>query len=95
MIQENIAESNKMVMPKTLEDILFEFNPALLSAPMAAHDKTICPEISTRDYTCSASLFSLAIDARRYERYCCQDNYDDCPMYLAKSLRLYANEKEC
>lgn len=95
MRQENTAESNTMVMPNSLEDILFEFNSALLSSPMAAPDKTICPEVSTKDYTCNASLFGLAVDERRYERYCCQDNYDDCPIYLAKSLRLYRCEKEC
>lgn len=95
MKQNNTADSNTMLMPNTLEDILYASKTIFLSASIALHANTICPEISTKDYTCNASLFGLAVDERRYERYCCQDNYDDCPIYLAKSLRLYRCEKEC
>jgi len=83
-----------MVMPNTLEDILSSSNPIFTSKAIALSANTICPEISVSDYTCMASLFGLVIDERRYSRYCGQDNYDDCPMYLGKSLRLYRCKKE-
>ena len=82
-----------MLMPNTLEDILPSFDFGRRSEAIALTDNSICPEVSVGDYTCGASLFSLSIDARRYESYCGHDNHDDCPMYLSKSLRLYSSAK--
>ncbi|MEW6587277.1 MAG: hypothetical protein AB1442_16920 [Nitrospirota bacterium] len=36
---------------------------------------------------CTASLSSMAIDAYQTERWCGTDDYDACPIFLAKVLR--------
>jgi len=93
-IQENTVESSTMLMPSALEDSFHSFYSGKLSAASAITDSSICPEVSVGvDYTCGASLFSLSINARRYESYCGHDRHDDCPLYLSKSLRLYSSAK--
>lgn len=41
---------------------------------------------------CRASLSSMMIDKKRKEDYCCDENYDDCPIYLAKILRMVSKD---
>jgi len=42
--------------------------------------------------TCRASLSSMIIDKRRKEDYCSDENYDDCPIFLAKILRMVTKD---
>jgi hypothetical protein len=42
--------------------------------------------------TCRASLSSMMIDKKRKEDYCLDENYDDCPIYLAKILRMVTKD---
>jgi hypothetical protein len=42
--------------------------------------------------TCQASLSSMMIDKKRKEDYCVDENYDDCPIYLAKILRMVSKD---
>jgi hypothetical protein len=42
--------------------------------------------------TCQASLSSMMIDKKRKEDYCGDENYDDCPIYLAKILRMVSKD---
>lgn len=39
---------------------------------------------------CSASLSSMVIDTRIKENYCDNENYDNCPIFLSKMLRVNA-----
>jgi len=42
--------------------------------------------------TCRASLSSMMIDRRRKEDYCSHENYDSCPIFLAKILRMISKD---
>jgi len=43
-------------------------------------------------HTCRASLSSMIIDTRRKEDYCSHENYDSCPIFLAKILRMVTKD---
>ena len=47
--------------------------------------ETICPFNDAS--VCAASFSSMAIDNQKRARYCSTDNYDNCPLFLAKILR--------
>lgn len=47
--------------------------------------KLICPYKDI--YICRASIFSMLIDDYFKSNYCCSDNFDNCPIFLAKLLR--------
>ena len=47
----------------------------------------ICPYHDAAANTCSASLSSITIDRTRRTGYCSSDNYDNCALFLAKTLR--------
>jgi hypothetical protein len=36
---------------------------------------------------CTASLSMMEIDTYQKERWCCTDDFDACPIFLAKMLR--------
>jgi hypothetical protein len=46
-----------------------------------------CPFGSAESEVCSASLSSMVIGASRRQTYCGGDDYDDCPIFLARMLR--------
>lgn len=47
----------------------------------------MCPYRTAKSIFCSASIMTVAIDDRRKDTYCGTDDYDRCPMFLAKVLR--------
>jgi hypothetical protein len=47
--------------------------------------ETACPFNGVS--VCTASLSSMAIDNQKRASYCSTDNYDNCPLFLAKILR--------
>lgn len=47
---------------------------------------SVCPYNGIN--TCRASLSSMMIDKSRKEDYCSDENYDNCPIFLAKILRM-------
>ncbi|MBI5199688.1 MAG: hypothetical protein HZA09_06725 [Nitrospirae bacterium] len=49
--------------------------------------ESMCPYCNTTANICMASISSLLTDIRRRESYCDSENYDNCPIFLAKSLR--------
>lgn len=51
-----------------------------------AHDE-LCPYIAPQSIFCSASVMAMAADNRRKARYCGSEDYDHCPLFLAKQLR--------
>jgi hypothetical protein len=46
-----------------------------------------CPFGNSETSICSASLSSMVIGARCRQAYCIGDNYDNCPIFLARMLR--------
>lgn len=46
-----------------------------------------CPFGATKVNICSASLSAMVIGPRNRQDYCSTDNYDNCPIFLAKILR--------
>jgi hypothetical protein len=47
--------------------------------------ETICPYNGIS--VCKASLSAMVIDSWNSERYCDNENYDNCPLFLSKVLR--------
>ena len=47
--------------------------------------ETICPFNDAS--VCAASFSSMEIDSQKRASYCGTDNYDNCPLFLAKILR--------
>jgi hypothetical protein len=47
----------------------------------------MCPYRTAETIFCSASIMTVAIDTRRKALYCCTEDYDRCPLFLAKILR--------
>jgi hypothetical protein len=46
-----------------------------------------CPFGETETNICLASLSSMVIGASNRQVYCATDNYDNCPIFLARILR--------
>ncbi len=46
-----------------------------------------CPFGDAETNICSASLSSMIIAQRDRQEYCSNENYDNCPVFLAKILR--------
>jgi hypothetical protein len=46
-----------------------------------------CPFSETETNICLASLSAMVIGPSNRREYCSNDNYDNCPIFLAKSLR--------
>lgn len=64
-----------------------------MSPPLHLH-KTVstenghcCPFGNARSEICSASMSSMIIAASRRQEYCDGDDYDNCPIFLARVLR--------
>jgi hypothetical protein len=54
-----------------------------------AHN-SICPYNGIN--TCRASISSMIIDKRKKEDYCSDENYDNCPIFLAKIPRMASKD---
>ena len=47
----------------------------------------MCPYWKPRAANCPASVMAVAITLHRKALYCSSDDYDRCPLFLAKVLR--------
>lgn len=47
----------------------------------------VCPYSETESNICMASLSSMIIGPDNRMNYCATDNYDNCPVFLARILR--------
>ena len=47
----------------------------------------LCPYHDVVSNICKASISSITIDSDRNSGYCAADNYDNCALFLAKTLR--------
>jgi len=46
-----------------------------------------CPYSETETNICLASLSAMVIGPTNRQEYCSNDNYDNCPVFLARMLR--------
>lgn len=46
----------------------------------------LCPYCDNETGICTASCSSMLIDNRMRMKYCGNEDYDDCPMFLVKQL---------
>jgi hypothetical protein len=56
-------------------------------APAMGVEATICPYREVQSEYCSASVMRMRINQRRNIHYCLTENFDCCPVFLAKILR--------
>ena len=61
----------------------------LLHAELHRHvqDELACPFSDGATNVCAASLSSMIIGPHNRKEYCLSENYDSCPMFLAKVMR--------
>lgn len=50
-----------------------------------------CPFLDFERGYCSAAMLRFIPDSRQLYHYCCNDDHDDCPVFLAKALRSSAS----
>ncbi len=55
--------------------------------------EALCPYCNTEAEICNASCSSMWIDNRTKTKYCANEDYDDCPIFLVKNLRLFNNSE--
>jgi hypothetical protein len=53
------------------------------TSPLAAG----CPFFEPAQTVCRAALLTFMPESRHLYSYCCSDDHDDCPLFLAKALR--------
>ena len=53
----------------------------------AGVQETTCPHGTAAGYFCSASIMTVVLSNYQKTTYCWTDNYDCCPLFLAKVLR--------
>lgn len=56
-------------------------------APARSTVSSICPYRNVHSEYCAASVMTMRIDQRRNATYCLTDDFDCCPVFLAKVLR--------
>ena len=49
--------------------------------------ESICPFQPSKNFFCSASIMTVALDSRKRSTYCNTEDFDQCPIFLAKVLR--------
>lgn len=49
--------------------------------------ETLCPYCNADAEICDASCSALEIDERMKMKYCANEDYDDCPIFLVKKLQ--------
>ncbi len=58
-------------------------------APAKSVANSICPYSKVHSMYCSASIMRMPIDQRRNMTYCSTNDFDCCPVYLAKVFRAH------
>ena len=56
-------------------------------APATGVENALCPYRDILSMYCSASVMRMPIDRRRTMTYCLTEDFDCCPVFLAKILR--------
>jgi hypothetical protein len=59
---------------------------AIGAAPQCA-DSSACPYAPQKQDYCSASVMLVSITDRARDHYCGSEDFDRCPLFLAKVLR--------
>lgn len=58
-----------------------------MAIALTQEDMTMCPYCNTEAEICNASCSVLEIDERMKMKYCANEDYDDCPIFLVKKLQ--------
>lgn len=53
----------------------------------AGTNESICPHLGMFDETCRASLTRFPVSGSTKNRYCSNEDFDSCPMFLSKLIR--------
>lgn len=70
-------ERNMHIYPRAVGD---DSNPEI-------DNDLICPYLTAKNDFCSASIMVASINTGRKANYCSTEDYDRCPLFLAKVLR--------
>jgi hypothetical protein len=62
-------------------------SPLHFRATCTTDNEYDCPFGNAESSICSASLSSMVIGTSRRQAYCSGDDYDSCPIFLARMLR--------
>jgi hypothetical protein len=52
-----------------------------------SREELICPFTDVETNICLASLSAMVVGPHNRRQYCLSENYDDCPLFLAKMMR--------
>jgi hypothetical protein len=58
---------------------------SLMTTDIATFE-AVCPYCNMETEICDASCSSLEVDERMRMKYCANEDYDDCPIFLVKKL---------
>ncbi|GEM_PF-2293744 len=61
--------------------------PQIATTQKTCDSREKCPFLADDCGQCKAALLRFMPDSRQLYHYCCSDDYDDCPVFLAKALR--------
>jgi len=53
---------------------------------MTASELALCPYCDEGTGICTASCSAMLVDGRMKMKYCGNEDYDDCPIFLVKQL---------
>jgi len=53
---------------------------------MTASELLLCPYCDDETEICMASCSSMLVDSRMRMKYCGNEDYDDCPIFMVKQL---------
>lgn len=62
--------------------------------PWGAESSPCCP-FNNSSETCTASLYSFLPSAAVRQSFCNTEDYDNCPIFLAKTLREGSGDELC
>jgi hypothetical protein len=61
---------------------------AQLTYSVSPHgSESLCPFRPSTSIFCSTSIMTVAIDSRKRSTYCNTEDFDRCPIFLARVLR--------
>ncbi len=62
-------------------------SPVDAYVPVPDRNLSLCPYRDAADAVCSAAIMTFTISKRQDAAYCRTENFDQCPLFLAKVLR--------
>jgi hypothetical protein len=85
--RNHLGHQNETGVIKTMKKEAFMSSPVHFRAMSITSSEYYCPFGDAESSVCSASLSSMVIGISRRQTYCGGDDYDNCPIFLARMLR--------